>query len=164
MQENPEVECYTARVFTNNSVLIKKPAWPFSPLGERDQYARSFNASAVAAMDTAIHEYAPNRQARKFKSILLVFKNRGEKRELQLSSKEIYSDSGEDEELELQMMKLTHSCPGGGVNEEGWGIFQVANLNINPEKRGRLQIQKKTKTASFFLGSGSVEGDSNMTG
>ena len=62
------------------------------------------------------------------------------------------------------MMKLTDSCPGGGVNDEGWGIFQVANLNINPEKRGRLQIQKKTKTANLFLGSGSVEGDSNMTG
>jgi hypothetical protein len=157
MQEDPEADCYTARVFTSNLILIKEPAWPFLPIGERDQYARAFNASAVAAMDNAIHDYASNKQKRKFKYILLVFKNKGEKRDLDLSSKEIYSDSGEDEELEPQMMKL---------NEEGWELFQVAGLDMKPEKRGRLQVtQKKSKAASFFLGSGpKEEGDSNMTG
>jgi hypothetical protein len=52
------------------------------------------------------------------------------------------------------------------LNEEGWGLFQVARLDMKPEKRGRLQMtQKKSKAANFFLGSGSKEeGDSNMTG
>lgn len=108
-------------------------------------------------MDNAIHNYAANKQKRKFKYILLVFKNKGEKRDLELSSKDIYSDWGEDEELEPQMMKL---------NEEGCGLFQVARLDMKPEKHGRLQMtQKKSKAASFFLGSGSKEeGDWNMTG
>ena len=158
MLDDTETDCYTARVFTSNSILIKKPAWPWSPLGARDQYVGHFNASAIAAMDNAIHDYAANKQKRKFKYILLVFKNKeGEKRDLVLSSKEIYAGSGEDEELEPQMMKL---------NEKGWGLFQVARLDMKPEKRGRLHItQKKSKAASFFLGSGSKEeGDSNMTG
>jgi hypothetical protein len=159
MQDDPEIDCYTARVFTSNSILIKKPAWPYSPLQERDQYVSQFNASAVAAMDNAIHDFAANKQKRKFKYILLVFKNEGDKRDLVLSSKEIYKDSGEDEELEPQMM-----LGDSDMNEEGWGLFQVARLDMKPEKRGRLQTSKTSKAASFFLGSGSGQGDANMTG
>jgi hypothetical protein len=157
MLDDTETDCYTARVFTSNSILIKKPAWPWSPLGARDQYVGHFNASAIAAMDNAIHDYAANKQKRKFKYILLVFKNKeGEKRDLVLSSKEIYAGSGEDEELEPQMMLSSYKRADGGTNEEGWGVFQVARLDIKPEKRGRLQMtQKKSKAASFFLGSGS---------
>jgi hypothetical protein len=51
-------------------------------------------------MDDVIHNYAANKQKRKFKYILLVFKNKGKKRDLVLSSKEIYSDLGKDKELE----------------------------------------------------------------
>jgi hypothetical protein len=172
VQDDSGVDCYTARVFTSNSVLIKMPAWPFSPLAERDQYATGFNESAVAAIDNAIHDFAANKQQRKFKYILLVFKNVGQKREILLSSKEINSDSGEDQELEPQMVRLNHRRAGGGTNEEGWGVFQVARLDIKPEKRGRLQMmQKKSKAASFFLGSSDgvlkgehqgQEGDSHM--
>jgi hypothetical protein len=52
------------------------------------------------------------------------------------------------------------------LNEAGWALFQVARLNVKPEKCGGLQImQKKGKAASFFLGSGSKEeGDFHMTG
>ena len=46
-------------------------------------------------MDNAIHDFAANKQERKFKYILLVFKNKGEKRDIVLSSKEINSDSGD---------------------------------------------------------------------
>jgi hypothetical protein len=168
MKEDPEVDCYTARVFTSDSILIKKPAWPFSPISERDQFEGQFNDSAVAAMDNAIHDYAANKQKRKFKYILLVFKNTaGEKRDLVLSSKEIYADSGEDQELEVQMMKSTYEGTDGGTCEEGWGLFQIARLDVKPEKRGKLSMkQKKSKAASFFLGSGQAkkeEGDTNMT-
>jgi hypothetical protein len=80
MQDNLEVDYYTARVFTSDLILIKKPAWPFLPLREREQYATHFNASTVAAMDNAIHNSAANKQQRKFKYIiLLVFKNKGKK-------------------------------------------------------------------------------------
>jgi hypothetical protein len=170
MMDDTEADCYTARVFTDNSILIKKPAWPWSPLGARDQYVGSFNASAVAAMDNAIHDYAAHKQESKFKFILLVFKNKeGKKRDMSLSTKEIFADSGDDEELEAQMMLSKHPRADGGTNEEGWGGFQVARLDIKPEKRGKLQMtQKKSKAASFFLDGGSSsgptkkEGDSNM--
>ena len=92
MQDDPEAECYSSRVFTGNSVLIKMPAWP-GRLGERDQYVQC--QRAVAAMDNAIHDFAANKQERKFRYILLVFKNKGEKRDIVLSSKEINSDSGD---------------------------------------------------------------------
>jgi hypothetical protein len=128
----------------------------------------NFSGSAVAAMDNAIHEYAANKQKRKFNYILLVFKNKGKKRDLVLSSKEIYYDPGKDEELEPQMMKSRYQHADGSTNEEGWGLFPVARLDVKPKKRGRLQMtpQKKSKAASLFLGSGSTkkEGDSNMAG
>ena len=110
-------------------------------------------------MDNAIHDYDSHKQERKFKYMLLVFKNKGEKRDIVLSSKEIYKDSGEHEELEAQMMISEHKAAGGGKNEEGWGILQVARLDIKPEKRGKLQTEKKSKAASFFLGSIPNTGD-----
>ena len=101
MLDDTETDCYTARVFTSNSILIKKPAWPWSPLGARDQFVGCFTESAVAAMDNAIHDYAANKQKRKFKYILLVFKNKGEKWDLVLLSKDkIYSDLGKHKECE----------------------------------------------------------------
>jgi hypothetical protein len=145
------------------------PVWPFSPLGERDQYATGFNPSAVAAIDNALHDFAANKKKqRKFKYILLVFKNVGQKQEILLSSKEINSDLGEDQELKPQMMRSKHHPAGGGVNEEGWGLFQVVRLDIKPEKRGRLQMMQKKSKAASFLGEsnpvkGEQQGDSNMT-
>jgi hypothetical protein len=45
--------------------------------------------------------------------------------------KESYCDLGKDKEVEPQMMKLKHQRADGDRNEEGWGLFQVARMDIN---------------------------------
>ena len=46
------------------------------------------------------------------------------------------------------MMKLKHGCADGGKNEDGWGLFQVARLDVKPEKHGRLQMTQKRRKAA----------------
>jgi hypothetical protein len=147
MQEDPEADCYTARVFTSNLILIKKPngtnmqelstpaqllQWTIMPSTIMLQTSRNGNLSTFFLFSRT---RAKNETLSCHPSISTLI--RGRKKKLNLK-----------------------------LNEEGWGLFQVARLDMKPEKCGRLQMtQKRSKAASFFLGSGSKEeGDSNMTG
>jgi hypothetical protein len=141
VMDDPQVEMYKARIFASNSVLLQVPAWSYSVMAARDEFAATVTANLTNAMDDVRHEFFANRVARRFKQILLTFP-----KGYVLSSKEIYDESGEDQELELEILpiKLTN-------NSEHWAGFKVARMDVKAHKRGKVEpTQKKSKAAALL--------------
>ncbi len=110
-------------------------------MAARDEFAATVTANLTNAMDDVRHEFFANRVARRFKQILLTFP-----KGYVLSSKEIYDESGEDQELELEILpiKLTN-------NSEHWTGFKVARMDVKAHKRGKVEpTQKKSKAAALL--------------
>ena len=148
-----QVDMYKARIFSSNSVLLQVPAWSFSVLANRDEFDGVVTPNLTNAMDDARHEFFANKEARRFKQILLSFP-----KGYVLSSKEIYDDSGEDQELELEILPIKYSNPGNENKEmhsEHWAGFKVTRIEIKAHKRGKVEApQKKSKAAALLLGAG----------
>jgi hypothetical protein len=133
--EDPEVDMYKARIFSSNSVLLQVPAWSYSMLVNCDELDATVTSNLTNAMDDARHEYFANKQAQRFKQLLLTFP-----KGYVLSSKEIYDDSGEDQELELEIHPIKYNPNPGNrnqTNSEHWAGFKVARIDVCRKRRAR---------------------------
>jgi hypothetical protein len=140
--DDSEVEMYKARIFSSNSVLLQVPAWSYSVMADRDEFAATVTPNLTNAMDNARHEFFANRVARRFKQILLTFP-----KGYVLSAKEIFDESGEDQELELEVLPIKTK-----TNSEHWAGFKIARMDVKAHKRGKVEpIQKKSKAAALLL-------------
>jgi hypothetical protein len=97
-------------------------------------------------MDDARHAYFEKKAAREWKYLILDFPQ-----EHELSSKNIYKDAGEDEELKLEMVPIVYSHPQmAGTNSQHWAAWKVARTDLKVHKRGKVEA-KESKSKGFAL-------------
>ena len=153
--DNETIEHYKARVFSANRVLLSVPAWPYSPLYNRDEIAGKVTDVVNNAMDDARHSFEENKTSRMWKHLILEFPS-----EQNLAGKEIYQDAGEDEELELEFVPFvyTHTkFPSGRSNTLHYAAWKVCRTDIRPTKRGKVdQKENKSKGASLLEAMGRI--------
>jgi hypothetical protein len=151
--ENDKVDPYTARVFTSSSVLFKVPAWSYSVLSCREGFAEYCESNVTNAMDDARHEYVAKidqkhentmPEAKKWRYYLLQFPG-----DVQLATKCINSNAGDDEALELEIIPIEHKRPDdSATNEENWGGWTVARTDTKAHKRGKIEVKLNVSAAA----------------
>ena len=105
IKKNQQVEHYKGRVFSDSQVLLTVPAWNYSELyGEVEWADSECNENVKAGMQNARHDHRESKDSRQWKSFMFYFPS-GHK----LSSKEIYKDAGEDQELDVDFVKVLTS-------------------------------------------------------
>jgi hypothetical protein len=145
--DDPSIEFYKARVFTSNSLLVKVPAWPYSVLYNRDEILKNVSTTVTDGLDDARHVFFQNKAAREWKYLILDFP-----KDHELSSKLIYDEAGEDEELELEIIPLVFSHPPiKGVGSQHWAAWKVVRTDLKVHKRGKMEVKSKKSKASGLL-------------
>jgi hypothetical protein len=148
--ENPEVECIEARLLTTHSILLKVPAWPYGILRDQDTINAKLPSHVQDALDNARHAYAASESPSQFKYLVLEF---GEDHEL--SSKALNKEAGENEELSIRLLAHQSSCSELAVNNsvEHWAVWEVARLDVQSHKKGKVEDAKKdSKVLSMLKG------------
>jgi hypothetical protein len=148
--DDETTEHYKARVFSMNQVLLSVPAWPYSPLMNRDEIANLVDGIVTDGMDDARHAFDDNKESRRWKYILLDFPPSHS-----LGSKEIYDEAGEDEELKLELIPFVyaHKKIPNAVNTIHYAGWKVCRTDIRPTKRGKVeQKENKSMGASLLAG------------
>jgi hypothetical protein len=146
--DNENVEHYKARLFGNNKILLTVPAWDYCPLYNRDEVVLQVDSNVTDAMDDARHGFEENKATRQWKNLLLEFPG-----EHVLSSKLIYEDAGDDDELELEILSYEYSHPGfpGKTNVQHYAAWKVARSDVRASKRGKVEHKEnKSKGASLL--------------
>jgi hypothetical protein len=154
--DDASVEFYKGRVFTSNSVLLRLPSWPYSVLHNRDEIALSVNATACGALDDARHSFAQEKAAREWKYLVLDFPS-----DHQLSSKVIYDEAGDDEELELEIIPIQYTHKNiikKGLGSQHWESWKVVRTDVKVHKRGKLEVKSKQSKAAALLGGLMISG------
>jgi hypothetical protein len=149
VMDDLQVDMYKARIFSSNSVLLQVPAWSFSVLSNRDEFDGVVTPNLTNAMDDARHDFFANKEARKFKQIVLTFP-----KSYVLSAKDIYEDAGEDQELELEILPIKYSNQNKEMHSEHWAGFKVARIDLKAHKRGKVEAKEKKSKAAALLSSG----------
>jgi hypothetical protein len=142
------IEHYKARVFANHQVLLTIPSWPYCPLHNREEIVDKVDCNVTDAMDDARHSYEENKASRRWNHLLLEFPTGHE-----LSSKVIYDDAGEDEELELEIVPFRYCHPTNTdqFNSMHYAAWKVARSDVRASKRGRVEKKEnKSKGASLL--------------
>jgi hypothetical protein len=150
--DDDQEDMYKARIFSSNSILLQVPAWSYSVLANHDEFDSIATSNLTNAMDDARHDFFANKEARRFKQILLNFPTG-----YVLSAKEIYADAGEDQELQLEILPIKYySNPGNNeTNSEHWAGFKVARIDVKARKRGKVETpQKQSKAAALLFAAG----------
>jgi hypothetical protein len=142
-----EVEFYKARVFSSNSVLVTLPSWPYGPLMDRDEAAANVDDCVTNAMDNARHAYSANKAKGQWKHLYLVFPDDHE-----LSAKEMYTDAGEDSELDIEIVPIrTDMQAEKNTDLQHWAAWKIARVDISPVKRGKIDSTTKTLSKAAAL-------------
>lgn len=139
-----ESEPYSCRVWKEDALLLRMPAFPFTPLYNREEIIRTGKVAQNVrdAMDNANHRFLDNLKQRKWKYLLLQFPPGHE-----LSSQVIFDEAGDKEELDYEAVEVEYQTEDGLEKTEDWIHFQVARIDIPPTKKGK--VDKKKKTSKF---------------
>ena len=144
---------YKARLWTDNSILITVPAWPYSLHRNRDALAKNIQKNPscmnhiVDSLDNALHQNQDNFGQEVSKSILLKFGS-----SVKLSTK-VLVDTGD--ELSLQPQSFFEETGQNlvlGQSRKYWCVFSVARLDILPSKKGRVQASTSMSVLQQQLG------------
>ena len=128
-------------------MLFRFPAFPYTILHTRDEMnARgAIPDNVINSMDNARHEFENNKVHREWRYFLLQFPPGHV-----LSSKAIYDDAGDNEELDYDIVDVTYMHKKvAGANTEHWMHFKVARTDLRVSKRGKVEKkEKKSKMAA----------------
>lgn len=139
--DEDEVDHYSGRVWKEDALLFRVPAFPYSALHNRDEIHRGGASEMVTiAMDDARHDFESGKDRRQWKYLLLQFPPGHT-----LSSKMIFEDAGDDEELDFDLVTVTYTHPKvpNYSNMEHWMHFTVARTDLRTTKRGRVEKPAK---------------------
>lgn len=160
IQENPNEEQYYGRISTPNELYIKVPAWPYSLLNEehyRDdldkQLRKKVDRGAMDAIDNKRHAAKDKAGGlNKWKHYVLEFPDDHE-----LSSKVLYEEAGEFDELPLARVNvpedsLTVGTRGNSLTgKHCYAVWKVARVDVKEKKKGRYDSNAaKTKNAALL--------------
>jgi hypothetical protein len=88
-----------------------------------------------------------NKAKRQWKHLYLVFPEDHE-----LSAKEIYTDAGEDSELDIEIVPIrTDMQAEKGTDLQHWAAWKVARVDISPVKRGKIDSTTKKLSKAAAL-------------
>jgi hypothetical protein len=147
--DDPSKDYYKARISSDNSVLIQIPAWHYGILNNRDEIAAHVADNVTNAMHDARHAYVEAKDAREWKYLCLQFPDGHE-----LSTKEIISAGGDDEELlKLEIVPVTYKNPldKDRARTDYCAAWKVARTDIKAQKRGKVQTKKTVSQAASLL-------------
>jgi hypothetical protein len=148
IKENEEEDPYTGRVFGSNLLQFKCPAWPYSFLTMHDEIESQVPKNVLDTIEHSQHNYAENPKSSKFKTFMLEFPGG-----LELASKPIYLEAGENEDLEMDLIDLECDRMDGSssTSSEMWGCWVVARTDTEFAKRGKVNVQEKKSKAALLL-------------
>ena len=137
--DDTQTDPYSARIWNDNAILFRVPAFPYTCLNNRDQMSGGIAENVVNAMDDARHNYATDKERRQWKHLLLQFPVDHE-----ISSKMIYSNPDDDDSVEFKMVTVsTAHALAPAPNFEHWLHFTVARTDLGATKRGRVEAKEK---------------------
>jgi hypothetical protein len=147
--DDQTVKHYKARLFANNQVLLTVPSWDDSPLYNQDETVNQVDSNVTDAMDDARHAHEKNKATRRCWNHLLLEFPAGH----ELSSKLIYEDAGDDEELEFEIVPFhcSHAPAPTVFNTHHCAAWMVARSDVRASKRGKVEHKEnKSKAASLL--------------
>jgi hypothetical protein len=143
-------------------LLLKVPAWPYAMLQNHEEIAAHVSTTVTDAIDDACHDSSQDKAAREWKYLVLDFPTDHHL----LSSKEIYDEAGEEEELELEIISIVYSYPViEGSGTQHWAAWKVVRTNLKVHKRGKIKVKSKKSKAAELLGNligGSLKEEEGM--
>ena len=134
LKEDEEVEWYSMRVWKGDGILAKVPAYEHTLLHNK------VSNNVIDAMDDGHHYYEENKESRMWQYYFIEFPPG-----VTLSSKAIFAEAGDDEELDYEIVRLEieDSAKYNYKITEHWLHFTVARTDTRVAKRGK--VTKKTK-------------------
>ena len=149
--EDDTVEPYTGRVWGEDGVLIKMPAFPYLILKNRDILVAHSRVSEEMnnAIDDTRHSFVNDKANRMWAYYLLEFPPG-----VTLSSSLIFADAGDDEELDYDLVEFEYR-PANEMHDakEMWAHFTVARTDMRASKRGKVDEGSKKSRAAAKLAS-----------
>ena len=146
-------EWYKARVFTSNQILVTVPEGDYTMMFNRDELEGSVDECVLDALDNERFSYMETLEINpmeKLKHYILQFPDGCE-----LSSKEIYENSGENEDLNLELHTVNYEVQR---NEEDifdmtrhFAAFKVVRGDLKAMKKGRNENEQMSKGANLFF-------------
>jgi hypothetical protein len=148
--DDETIEHYKARVFSTNQVLLTVPAWPYSPLYNREEIRGNVQDIVTDAMDNARHWFEENKASRKCKHLLLEFPSGHA-----LGGKEIYEEATDDEELEIELIPVvySHRKIPNSTNTLHYAAWKVYRTDIRPTKQGKVDHKENKSKGAALLAS-----------
>jgi hypothetical protein len=149
--EDQATEHVKGRIYATNQVLISLPSWDYTFYHNGDEFKAKVDSATQDGMDNARHNFFEHKEARRWKHLLLNFPQ-----DHVLSSKLIYDDAGEDEELKPEIIDIVYSHSrlktAGKQSSVAYGGFKVVRSDLKPTKKGKVENEreKKSKGASFL--------------
>jgi hypothetical protein len=161
--DEPEVDWYKARIFSDSQILIRAPAFDYDDINSRDfvmnKYSRTGNVvkqqvddNIIFAMDAMNNFLCHNpeaKEAQKWEYFILEFPS-----DIKLSVEEIYADCGKDQELDPDPIEVTsfHMGREGTVNTQSYVGWKVVKQIEKAYKIGKSDDAKKPSKLASKLG------------
>jgi hypothetical protein len=137
---------YKCYVHAPNVLVMTVPSWAYPLLYHGDELSNSgVGAHPVikAAFEDARIKYGENRQARRWRDIVLEFPP-----DVKLSAKVVNKDAGEDQMLKMKIMAVTygHAKMSCGKRVRHYATFTVARTDVDTRKRGKYEDEVTQKS------------------
>jgi len=165
--ENVNEDQYRARLWTTGQVMITYPAYDYSHLNDYRAFQKSeaVTEPIAHAMDNAAEEFIRDTNAtkgrnrnRQWKKLILNFPNGHV-----LSSKALYSEAGDDEELETEFVSVPVNQRDMGIGDITYACWKVARTDTKSRKKGRTEAKvHQSKNAAMLAKLKKAKGDSMM--
>ena len=130
--------------------MIRKPSWDYGLLSRRDElnkYCLTDCPFLTNGLDDVRHKFNENTNNHKIVNYVIQFPDG-----VELSSKAVYAEANEDEDLSLKVIPDEYERYTGSkeTNKVFWGVFFVARTDIKANKRGKVTIETKCKAAQLL--------------
>jgi hypothetical protein len=148
--DDPHKEHFTARIWTDDSILIGYPAGSYDHLKNPEAFVGELDKGVLVSMDEARNKFLED-PSRHIRYTLLQFPEPSDSeggRSFGLSTKEIANLSEADEtELELNYFPVVSEHKDVGKVENYMCVWNVVRLDIAPGKRGKPEEKPMSKAA-----------------
>jgi hypothetical protein len=152
--DDPRKEFYTARTWTDESVLVGYPAGTYEHFKHPESFKDEVEPGVYKAMDEERNRFVDN-PSRLIEYTLLQFPHPdGGERGLsfKLSAKELFvNPTGDETELELQYFPVINTHAHGPAVESTMCVWNVARLDVSAAKRGKPLEPEMSKAAKQAL-------------
>ena len=144
IRDDDDLEVYSAKVWGEDAILVMMPAFPFYVYKHQDKMVVHSDISRDVnnECDDARHSFVNDMSNQKFKFYLLEFPPG-----VNLSSSKIFSEAGDEEELDYELVDYKCRVPGEMIDRKDlWIHFTFARTNNRATKCGKVQEKQKKKS------------------